>query len=207
MSHNHQHSCGHEHDPPPEETSSAQSLYAYISALQIRTLNESAPGAGQGIIKSWEERYDTTRVLESDADEQVIMHIPFSGHVKLKSILLRAPASDQAPRSLKVFVNRDHLDFDSIAEVKPTEVFELVPYANASEISEYPVKVRLFPAVKSLTLFFDANYGADATLLWYLGFRGEFTRRSDKPVIAIYEAAANPADHKVKNQMEVSRTV
>lgn len=70
-----------------------------------------------------------------------------------------------------------------------------------------------FPSVTSLTLFFPASQGADTTRIYYIGFLGQWTevgslltlsiggpnnlrQRNDKPVIAVYEARANPADHK-----------
>jgi hypothetical protein len=35
-------------------------------------------------IKPYNERYDVAKWLESDADEQLIIKIPFTGSVKLK---------------------------------------------------------------------------------------------------------------------------
>jgi len=35
-------------------------------------------------IKPYDQRFDTTKWLESDADEQLIIKIPFTGSVKLK---------------------------------------------------------------------------------------------------------------------------
>lgn len=64
-----------------------------------------------------------------------------------------------------------------------------------------PVKRALFGKVQSLTLFFVDNFGQgdeDITRLSYLGFRGEWMRLGRAPTDILYEAAANPADHKVK---------
>lgn len=54
------------------------SLYQHIEFDKIVTLNESVEGSGANIVKkTWDERLDTVRVLESDADEQLLMFIPF----------------------------------------------------------------------------------------------------------------------------------
>lgn len=54
------------------------SLYRHIEFDKITTLNESVEGSGASVVKkSWDERLDTTRILESDADQQLLMFIPF----------------------------------------------------------------------------------------------------------------------------------
>lgn len=215
MSHSHGHSCeseaghhdhDHDHSPPPENTNEVQSLYQKIRTTAVRTLNETVAGSGARIIKSWDQRFVSDPSCRSDADEQIIMHVPFDGQVKLKSILLRCPNTVSAIKEMQVFVNRDDLDFDTISDVKPTETFECVPYENASDLIEYPVKVRLYNNVKSITLFFERNWSGDEepTVLCFLGFRGEHTEISDAPVAISYEAFANPKDHKVKGTEETA---
>lgn len=57
------------------------------------------------------------------------------------------------------------------------------------------MKRALFGNTYSLTLFFEDNYGDEASRVSYLGFKGEFMRLSRKPVEVLYERAANPKDH------------
>lgn len=64
---------------------------------------------------------------------------------------------------------------------------------------ELPVKRALFNNVHSLTLFIEDNHSngeEDLTALSYLGFKGDFAQLRKDAVVAFYEAAANPADHK-----------
>lgn len=143
--------------------------------------------------------------LESDADEQILMTVPFTGQVKLHSILVRTSPSDSAPRTLKVFINRDDVDFSTAEELAPTQEFEL---SQTSEVQELPVKRALFGKVQRLTLFFEDNFGdgdQDVTRLSYLGFKGEWMQLGRAPSQILYEAAPNPNDHAVKgtnvNQM------
>ena len=74
--HNH---GGGEHDHSDDITPALQySLYQHINFDDITTLNESELDSGQGIVKkTWAERFDEQPELESDADEQLIMHIPY----------------------------------------------------------------------------------------------------------------------------------
>jgi hypothetical protein len=52
-------------------------LYQQIDFEGINTLNEAQPKTGNAIVKkTWAERLDDTPELQSDADEQILMHVP-----------------------------------------------------------------------------------------------------------------------------------
>ncbi|KAF3011491.1 hypothetical protein G7054_g3331 [Neopestalotiopsis clavispora] len=202
----HQHSHGgdghdHVHDHSDDITPALQhSLYQHIDFDGINTMNEAADDSGRAIVKkTWAERTQVEPELESDADEQIIMSVPFTGQVKLHSILLRSSPSDSAPRTLKVFVNRRDLDFETASELAPTQEFEL---SQTSDVQELPVRRALFGKVQSLSLFFEDNFGDDddeeVTRLSYLGFKGEWMQLGRAPINITYEAAPNPSDHKIK---------
>ena len=116
----------------------------------------------------------------------------FAGTVKLHSILIRTSDSPSAPRTLKLFSNRDNMDFDAASELSPTQTLTL---SRTSEVQDVPVKRALFGNTYSLTLFIEDNYGTDATEIFYLGFKGNFTPLNREPVEVLYEKAANPRDH------------
>ena len=101
---------------------------------------------------------------ESDADEQLIVRIPFTGSVKLRSILLKTEPGQASPRTMRVFANQ-RLDFDDAENAKPTLEIELVQPTDTSsrEPVEYAVRAAKFPAVRVLTLYFPDNHGADST--------------------------------------------
>lgn len=122
----------------------------------------------------------------------------FTGQVKLHALLLRTSDSPSAPRTLKVFINRDDLDFSTAEDAAPTQEFEL---SRTSQVQEIPVKRALFGRVQRLTLFFVDNFSdgdEDETRVSYLGFKGEWMQLGRAPANIIYEAAANPGDHKLK---------
>ncbi|KAI0124908.1 PITH domain-containing protein [Xylariales sp. AK1849] len=196
----HGHDHEHEHDHSDDITPALQhSLYQHIDFDGINTMNEAAAGSGKAITKkTWAERLQTEPELESDADEQIIINVPFTGQVKLHSILLRTSPSDSAPRTLKVFINRADIDFETATDLSPTQEFEL---SQTSEVQELPVKRALFGKVQRLTLFLEDNFGdgdEDVTRLSYLGFKGEWMQLGRAPTQILYEAAPNPNDHVLK---------
>jgi hypothetical protein len=67
------------HDHSDDITPALQySLWQHINFDTITTLNESEPDSGRAIVKkTWAERLEEHPALDSDADEQLLMHIPF----------------------------------------------------------------------------------------------------------------------------------
>jgi len=129
----------------------------------------------------------------------------FTGQVKLHAILLRTSDSESAPKTLKVIQNRDDVDFGVAETAQGSQTFEL---SRTNEVQELPVKRARFGQVRRLALFFPDNFGdgdEDVTQISYLGFRGEWMQLGRAPAQILYEAAANPSDHKLKgtaaNQM------
>ena len=112
--------------------------------------------------------------------------------------MLRTSPSDSAPKTLHLHINRDDLDFASAEDAKPAQTLEL---SQTSDVQEIPVKRALFGKVQRLGLFFADNFGdgeEDVTRVSYVGFKGEWTRLGKAPTNILYEAAAQPGDHKVK---------
>ncbi|THH28229.1 hypothetical protein EUX98_g5948 [Antrodiella citrinella] len=219
MSHNHDHgaSCGdesHGHDHHghvhgiPEEQGHRDNLWARIDRDNVVALNVES-GKGSDVIKTWDARRDEEVFLESDADDQMIIRVPFTGSVKLRALLLKTGPADQTPAKVALFSNVEHLDFSDIAERKPTQEFNVV---QSRDLGEYHVMLVFpsiwprvvlsfgnrpakFPNVTSITLFFSASQGADTTKIFYVGFLGSWTERKDAPVVAVYEVKPNLADH------------
>jgi hypothetical protein len=106
--------------------------------------------------------------------------------------LIRTSTASSAPKTLKVFINRDDVDFDTASDTPPAQTLAL---SQTSDIQDLPVKRSLFGNTYSLTLFIEDNFGDDVTEIFYLGFKGEFTKLNREPIEVLYEAAANPADH------------
>ncbi|KAH7884580.1 galactose-binding domain-like protein [Phlebopus sp. FC_14] len=193
--HHHQHDdpCGHEsheHNHHSGDVGPNDNLFAYIDRPNVVALN--ATSSGSSVIKPWHERTSEEVYLESDADEQLIIRVPFTGTVKLRSLLLKAGPGDQTPEKVLMFVNEPSLDFSDAQDKSPTQVFEV---AEGRDVTEYAVRASKSSNVSSVTIFVPSNRGADATRLYYVGFLGQWTERRSNPVITVYEARANLADH------------
>lgn len=77
--HSHAHSHAHgAHDHSDDITPALQNqIYQQLDFGAITTLNETSPRSGSAICeKTWAQRLDPTPELCSDADEQLLMHIP-----------------------------------------------------------------------------------------------------------------------------------
>ena len=97
----------------------------------------------------------------------------FTAQIRLHSVLIRTSETSSAPQTLKLFVNRDGLDFSTASDMPPTQTLEL-PQSN--DMQEIPVKRALFNTVRSLVLFFEDNWSGgeeDETRISYIGFKGE----------------------------------
>lgn len=95
-----------------------------------------------------------------------------------------------------MFINDDTLDFSTAAEKPPTQTLSI---SQTAEVQEIPVKRVHFNTTRSLTLFFEDNWSdgeEDETRISYLGFKGDFMKLNKEPISFLYEAAANPGDHK-----------
>ncbi|KAI9144393.1 galactose-binding domain-like protein [Paraphysoderma sedebokerense] len=214
-SHGHGHG-GHDHsdDKTGPERGDEASLYRFIDIHNVRCLNESVPDSGKTVIKPFENRLDETKFVESDCDEQLIFYIPFTGNVKLKSIGIRGGPEGFSPRTIKLFANHDHLDFDTVESTLPAQSIDLIDPASqiaafstssssrdgngGGDVIWYNTKIAKFTNIRNLWVFVENNYGEDVTKISYLGFRGEWSEFNRDPIITIYEAAPNPADHQTE---------
>lgn len=75
--------------------------------------------------------------VQSDADEELLFNIPFTGNVKLKGITIIGANDDSHPKKVRLFKNRPKMSFDE-ATLKADEEFELTLDPNGQ--LEYPTK-------------------------------------------------------------------
>ena len=120
--------------------------------------------------------------------------------------MIRTSETLSAPKTLKVFVNKENIDFEAAMELAPTQTFEM---AQTNQLQEIPVRRALFNAVQHITLFFEDNFGQEGeeeetTRMSYIGLRGTFLRLNREPISFLYEIAANPTDQKVSGNAPLS---
>ncbi|ELU18875.1 hypothetical protein CAPTEDRAFT_20036 [Capitella teleta] len=211
--HGHSHGCGgcdhsDELTVSEAELASQYSLFQKIDTFKVQCLNEVVDGSGKEVFKPWDQRLnvDKARVfVESDADEELLFNIPFTGNVKLKGVIVIGGEDNFHPSEMKLYKNRPNMTFDDAASA-PDQEFEMQP--DRTGTLEYTVKVARFNSVNSLSIYFPKNFGEDTTKVYYIGLKGDFTEaRKHEVTITNYEAWANPADHKAKDFNPMSHDV
>ena len=89
--HGHSHGSGsHDHGKAGllgEELGVQYSLYQKIDLENVSCLNEEVEGSGKSVFKAWENRKSKDKYVVSDADEELLFNIPFTGNIKLKGKL------------------------------------------------------------------------------------------------------------------------
>lgn len=226
----HDHSHGHDHDAPIA-TNPNQSLYSNIDTANVRCFNTVTLGlprqmeAYKSFLKDLDSKFNCSSYLQSDADCQMIIHIPFVGNCKLFSLILRTNANDHeselnSPRTIKLFKNfNQSVDFDTLQTRK--EDYKLEHPENVglrdsrvetnddeNTFVEHYLPRRSFQNCSSLTLFVEDNWSGNEDeycRCYYLEIRGEFSGHrvlnNGVPIINAYEAVPNPLDHqKLENE-------
>ncbi|KAH9534026.1 hypothetical protein CY35_18G085600 [Sphagnum magellanicum] len=193
-------SCTHQHDCEEHACAADWSLFKNIEMSGVRALNEAIDGSAKSVFKPWENRLDLSTALESnDDDPELILFIPFTTDVKIKSISIIGGSDGTSPSKMRVFMNRDDIDFSAAADLLPIQEWELAE--NPHGEIEYLTKYAKFQGVASLTLHFPRNFGANATCIHYVGLRGEATQlKRDVVATTVYEAIPNPSDHRLPSE-------
>jgi hypothetical protein len=117
---------GHDHDVYDHAHDSAnsivgeESLAMYINHDSITCLNEQHEGMGKNPFKCLDDKLTDDPYLESDADEQLLIHIPFTEACCIKSICFVGHTGGQAPRNVKMWTNKEahDIDFETAEENK-----------------------------------------------------------------------------------------
>lgn len=160
-------------------------------------MNEQSPGMSIKTIKPYDKRNDESDYLESDADDQLIIRIPFIGGVKLRSLVIKASPEDQTPSEIHVYSNLETLDFEEASNgtVQPTQKLQSI--AVTREVVTYPLKTAKFNNVRSITLFVPSSLGGDTSRIYFIGFKGEWlgNQRREGPTNIVYESAPQVKDH------------
>lgn len=123
---------GHSHDHGDHGDDLGQSLRKYVDVDRVVCLNEEVNDSGKAVLsKLHEDRLSAEPTLVSpDGDPELLLHIPFTEAVTIKSITIRN-GSDNAetasPRKVKLFTNRENLDFETARELPSQQDLHLLP--------------------------------------------------------------------------------
>ena len=121
-------------------------------------------------------RVGNQSILASDADEQLLITIPFRETVRLHGISICAPEGESAPVTVKIFSNPLEMDFSDAESMKSTMTLELCPEDLAPE-NFNELKFVKFQQVFKIVVFIEDNGGADSTNLSSIEVFGKKVRR------------------------------
>ncbi len=146
--HGHGHgSCSHEHKAHKcdhDEGGEAWALYEKVDTLRLICLNEKRQDSLKDVLRPWDQRLDTSLpTLDSDADEQLLMCIPFTNPVKIKAICVIGGGDEENPARMSAYVNNEVMDFSTAETTKPIQTWELTRRNNEGKI-EYPTRFTKF---------------------------------------------------------------
>ncbi|KAH0649317.1 hypothetical protein KY290_033961 [Solanum tuberosum] len=196
--------CLHDHDCADHNCSSDWSLFKHIDLPKVSALNEAVTGSVKSVFKPWEQRLNSSEGhLESnEGDPELIVFIPFTADVKIKSIAIVGGADGTSPSKMRAFVNRDGIDFSDAQSMQAIQEWDLAE--NLQGVLEYQTRYSRFQSVGNITLHFPDNFGADTTRIQYIGLKGEATQmKRDVVANIVYEIMPNPSDHKIRILQEL----
>lgn len=191
-------SCAADHrDAQPDDTD-GESLFRFVDTSGVRCMNERVAGSCRNCIRPFANKQDAEPFMESnDDDPELILFIPFTEVVKIKSFALVGGAGGASPSNVKLFVNRDDVDFSSAADMPAAQDVELLEDLEAQHAADYPLKQHKFNGVESVTVFVADSFGGDASRISFLGFKGSGTGINYRDQVeVVYEARAQLKDHK-----------
>jgi hypothetical protein len=139
----------------------------------------------------------------------MLMDVPLTATVRLRSICVSGGEGGRTPSTVRLFVNREHLDFTGVQEGKPAQEISLSHEDPGAE-TWHPLKPARFTGVGSLQLHFVGALGGpevgeeEGTRVYYIGLRGDVVGvKGTAPAVIVYEARPQLADHKVENPEEI----
>lgn len=101
---------------------------------------------------------------------------------------------DTKPAKIRIFVNRNDVDFNNVNELKPTQVVEHVLADIQGEV-DYPLIPSKFGSVDSI-VFHITTENEEMMQVLSMGFKGESKGLNPKTVEGIkYEVSAQLKDH------------
>ena len=254
------HGCdGHSHDHEHAESDDTNpslgiSLRPSIDMQGVTCLNEYRRNSCREILKLYEERRSALPNLLSPLDPyelpELLLVVPFVESVSIKSVCVMSHAGGGTgtgsstclptsvvtapPRTLRVYVNRTNLDFETVRELEPDAKIILVSPthrwmdAHSDGTIDYPLRpAGRFQNVTEIALYFDDNYhmrendGGEydddddvdddndgdyvQTEITYVGFKGKGTNVKRRAVEATYETMGMKADHKQRGNEYYAR--
>jgi len=111
---------------------------------------------------------NTKNKTESDTDEQLLLHIPFTQRVKLSGVAFAGPPDGKGAKTIKLFVNRPSVGFTDAGSTPCAAELSLSPGdlsggGEAGAGKTIALKPARFTGVDVLSIFIEGNQGDEET--------------------------------------------
>ena len=164
-------------------------LTSSVNIEEVYALNEKEEQSCKKIFKSKEQMLDHSIFCRSnDDDPDLLIYIPFSTQVKIRSMTMIGGEDGTSPKKIKLFVNHHNPDFD-LKDLKPTQEINCVE--NPEGKLPYFMSPTKFNNVWSITLIVTMNWDADFTKISCINFEGISTHKKQKFKLQIFDMAKN----------------
>mmetsp|Transcript_96600 Transcript_96600/g.171767 ORF Transcript_96600/g.171767 Transcript_96600/m.171767 type:complete len:206 (+) Transcript_96600:27-644(+) len=188
--------CLHEEDL----TGQSQLLLPWIDVDAVVGLNEDEPNTARRVFRPYHTRLDDTQLVESpEGDEELMVKVTFTSPVKVTGISVIGGDNGSSPSSVKLYINREDLDFASLEDVEATQELQLAEDFHGA--IQFPVRAAKFLVVTHLSLYFPESFGRDRTRIHWLGIWGIGSEWKRQAVVAVYESIGNAKDNDVKDDV------
>ncbi|ODO11923.1 hypothetical protein I350_00707 [Cryptococcus amylolentus CBS 6273] len=162
---------------------STTNLWSHIDRDNVTGLNLDDPLSAPKLIKPWDNRLDEEQIVESGVDDELIIHIPFTSSVRLRTLVLKPPAADHPhrPTRTRLYANQIHCpDFSDLESMTPImDIDTSQPAAGVRrlpdgrrDVEEWPLKVQKLANVHSVTLLFSEAATSLRSSMFFVGFKG-----------------------------------
>ncbi|CAL1703870.1 unnamed protein product [Somion occarium] len=157
----------------PEETGD-KSLLEFLDTPQLNCLNEEGEHTLKALLSSKSKNTSSSTYLLSDADEQLLLNIPFNQTVRVRSIVIQSSNLEQAPKTIKLFINKESLGFEDVEDATEPEAAQIFELTEEQVEEGKPISLRFvrFQTVNSLHIFVATNGGDDVTRIDALDILG-----------------------------------
>ena len=158
-------------------------------------LNEEVANSGKTVFKDFDDRFDKEKFVSSDCDGELLLIVPFTAQVKVRSICVIAKGENKFPTKLRLYVNNENVDF-SLVENEPVQ--EFIINQNLTGDLHNAVKVSKFSSVHKLIIHL-VNPNEEIIEVSYIQIKGENTNIKRKAVQTVYELKPNAEKKDLKD--------
>lgn len=145
-----------------------RSLLEFLDTSQLNCLNEAENHSLKGILQEKVKNSDPNKYLLSDADEQLLLNLHFNQGVRIRAISIASDKVDQAPKRIKLVVNRPAIGFEDVEDVEEPAAAQILELTEDQVKQGQKILLRFvrFQSVNSLHIFVESNQGGeDETLI------------------------------------------